>query len=163
MPHLHTCPIHRSPRFHAAVLLKFRPGHLMSLCFQREGLALSEVVKVSLIDSLSLLLLLFAAGLSVAAQVPCCSVCVLWLRESVFQRPSGTPSICLQGGKPCRGLWELGLGPGLGALLRCVLGKQGQAWVSRGLFLVCFGGLESGVSPLLFSPFALLLSLRQWR
>lgn len=90
MSHLHTCPIHRSPRFHAAVLLKFRPGHLMSLCFQREGLALSEVVKVSLIDSLSLLLLLFAAGLSVAAQVPCCSVCVLWLRESVFQRPSGT-------------------------------------------------------------------------
>lgn len=41
-------------------------------------------------DSLSLPLLLFAVGLSVAAWVPCCSVCVPWLWERVFQHLPGT-------------------------------------------------------------------------
>lgn len=119
--------------------------------------ALSEAVKVSLIDSLPLLLLLFAAFLSVAAQVPCCSVCVLWLRESVFPASSGTLLHLSPGQQTTQGIvgtWcqprlPSGVGGGVEDRVRP------RRW---GGHLLCTLGLESRVSSL----FLLVINPMGW-
>lgn len=111
--------------------------------------SLSEAVKVSLMDSLPLPLLLFAARLSVAAQAPAAPF-LLSGPQRVFPASTGSSASIVAWAAGCAGhCGETWPRPRSGGSVASCVGLGGSGMELRGRFLSALG---FGVSPLpLFS------------